>query len=467
MRRGIQAVLNFPIVEPGRLRSIVLLTDGYIGNENEILAEVQRHLQPGNRLYSFGVGSSVNRFLLNRIAELGRGISQIIRHDEPTTAVAEKFFRQINNPVLTNIQLRWEGVGEVPIVYPLHPTDLFAEQPLVLFGRKGDRQPGQLHVTGVAAGGDRYQQTFTLDFGAAGNPAIAQLWGRARIKDLTNQMVSGDTKAGVEAVTDTALTYQLLSQYTAFVAVSDDVRTAPETTGITVAVPVEMPEAVSHLGIFGSASPALAAEMIRMRRLQTSAMSSASAPEPLRAAFSRTEEAIEFQDSAVAPSNFPNLSDQFFDDFDNADVDLTMPMPMSAPDPETQSPARPRAVAFISGDFGGAPPAQAGAAPDHHRLQIVSATGLDAAAIAHLTQHLQTVQPPSGVSGTVVFEFQVSTKRVLGVPTGKPCVVQLVLDQQASTLQEAAVLDVLRRSLITWQPQGSIVGTVHLVLQIN
>jgi Ca-activated chloride channel family protein len=76
---GIRAVLNFPAAPAGRLRSIVLLTDGYIGNENEVLSEVQRQLKPGNRLYSFGVGSSPNRFLLNRIAEIGRGTSQVVR----------------------------------------------------------------------------------------------------------------------------------------------------------------------------------------------------------------------------------------------------------------------------------------------------------------------------------------------------------------------------------------------------
>ncbi len=64
---------------------------GYIGNENEILAEVQQELKSGNRLYSFGAGSSVNRFLLNRIAEIGRGVSYIIRHDEPIDETVEKF----------------------------------------------------------------------------------------------------------------------------------------------------------------------------------------------------------------------------------------------------------------------------------------------------------------------------------------------------------------------------------------
>ncbi|MCL1472855.1 Hsp70 family protein [Argonema antarcticum] len=248
---GIRAVLNYPAAPAGRLRSIVLLTDGYIGNDNEILAEVQRELKPGNRLYSFGVGSSVNRFLLDRIAEIGRGTSQVIRQDEPSQEVAEKFFRQINNPVLTNIEISWQGGMKSQEIYPSTAPDLFAEQPLVLFGRKRDRTAGKLHITGVAAGGKRYEKTFELNFESSGNPAIAQLWGRAKIKDLMNQMFGVETTSGVEAVTETALTYQLLSQYTAFVAVSDDVRVDPEGKSVSVQVPVEMPEGVSYRGIFG------------------------------------------------------------------------------------------------------------------------------------------------------------------------------------------------------------------------
>jgi Ca-activated chloride channel family protein len=249
---GIRAVLNFPPAQAGRLRSVVLLTDGYIGNDNEILAEVQRHLKEGNRLYSFGVGSSVNRFLLNRIAEIGRGTCQVVRQDEPTVEVAEKFFRQINNPVLANIKISWEGEGEAPVIYPSTLPDLFAEQPLVLFGRKEDRTAGNIRITGMAGGKKRYK-IFSLNFKGAGNPAIAQLWGRQRIKDLMNQMFAGEKKSLVEAVTDTALTYQLLSQYTAFVAVSEEVRVDPEGERVSVQVPVEMPEGVSYEGIFGAA----------------------------------------------------------------------------------------------------------------------------------------------------------------------------------------------------------------------
>ena len=250
---GIQTVLNLPPATEGRVRNIVLLTDGYIGNEAAVIAEVQQNLAEGNRLYSFGVGSSTNRFLLDRLAEVGRGTSQVVRQDEPTEAVAERFFRQINNPVLTNIRVTWEGEGEVPDLYPLAPPDLFAEQPLVLFGRVADGQNGRLRIRGTAAGGVPFDETLVVNFDRdTGNGAIAQLWGRARIKDLMNQMYAIETVDGVESITETALNYRLLSQYTAFVAVSEEVRVDPDGTRRTVEVPVELPEGTEYEGFFGN-----------------------------------------------------------------------------------------------------------------------------------------------------------------------------------------------------------------------
>ncbi|AFZ17660.1 protein kinase domain-containing protein [Allocoleopsis franciscana] len=242
LMNGIEKVLSFPAAPEGRLRSVVLITDGLIGNDNEVIAEVQKNLKPGNRLYSFGVGSSVNRFLIDRIAEEGRGIAEVLPPDEPAQKVAEKFFRRINNPVLTNIEVSWEGSGKQPDIYPLKPADLFANQPLVLFGRKGDRSKGNLKIMGMAAGGKRYEKTVPIEFEGGGNPAIAQLWGRARIKELMSQMFDAETASGVKAVTDTALKYRLLSQYTAFVAVTEEVRVDAKGKRLKVQVPVETPE---------------------------------------------------------------------------------------------------------------------------------------------------------------------------------------------------------------------------------
>ncbi|MEB3180715.1 MAG: VIT domain-containing protein [Nostocaceae cyanobacterium] len=394
MLSGIRAAISFP-VPAGRVRTVVLLSDGYIGNENEILAEVQKHLQIGNRLYSFGAGSSVNRFLLNRIAEIGRGISTIIRHDEPTQEVAEKFFTQINNPVLTNIEITWEGAGEAPIIYPEAPPDLFAEQPLVVFGKKPDAIPGNLRVKGIAAGGKTYEKTFNLNFELTGNPAVAQLWGRSRIKDLMNQMFGYETTKKVEAVTETALTYQLLSQYTAFVAVSDDVRVNPEEQVISMQVPVEMPEAVSYEGMFGGEIA---------RGISLSAMSA------------RTFYAIPM---------------------DETEFDITLINPSMTDDEEEVAAKAPT--------------------PAHPKLEIVSATGLDAAAIAELTQHLQKLNLPSGYSGEIVFELIVNKRRIQRV----------MLNEEASTLKEDILVEMIKKSLLTRRIPTNTNGNIVLTLRIN
>ena len=409
---GIQAVMNFPATKAGMLRSIVLITDGYIGNDKEVLALVQRSLKPGNRLYSFGVGGSVNRFLLNRLAQVGRGTSQVIRQDEPSAEAAEKFFRQINSPVLTNIQISWEGMGEKPEIYPIAPPDLFTSQPLVLFGRKGDRASGQLRIRGTLAGGKAYEQVLPVNFARSsgrqrestsvaasvtdfGNPAVAQLWGRSRIQDLMNQMFGGETKSLVESVTNTALTYRLLSEYTAFVAVSEEVRVEPDGSRRRVQVPVELPQGVSYEGIFES-------ERAESTRGGT---------------------------RNFAPNNIP--------------------LPMS-PAPGM---VRQRADEKLQ-------PQQ----PKTTRLQVVSAEGLDAGTQAALTQYLQSVTLPAGVSGETVWELFVQDGRVVRVAI---LFEGFANDSQTSTLQSTAAVESLKAALSSWQPPAGFKGTLRLKLRIN
>ena len=222
LMNGIETVLNFPAVEDGRLRSIVLLSDGLIGADEEVIGRIRDELKPGNRLYSFGVGSSPNRFLLNRLAELGRGTVTVLPLDEDAVKVADKFFREINKPVVTNIEMEWIGNGAAPEIYPQKSPDLFASQPLVLYGRKPDASSGQLRITGTLAGGKPYERVLDVNFQQiTGNNAIAQLWGRSRIKDLMNQMYGQENSQEVAKVTKTALDYNLLSKYTAFVAVDE------------------------------------------------------------------------------------------------------------------------------------------------------------------------------------------------------------------------------------------------------
>ncbi|NEP57357.1 MAG: after-VIT domain-containing protein [Symploca sp. SIO2G7] len=513
LRRGIQAVLNFPAAEEGRLRSIVLLTDGYIGNENEVLVQVQQQLKPGNRLYSFGIGSSPNRFLLNRLAEIGRGTAQIVRQDEPTEEVAEKFFRQINNPVLTNIQVEVEST--VPLeegteiktavsnpevmIYPSAPPDLFAQQPLVLFGRisplpfsserqeytKGERKkewgnestdagkrgsgdaengnPAQnfihlypnysLRLTGTVAGGNLYEQRFNLKFEEGGNPAIAQLWGRARIKDLMQGMFGVETKSGVNTVTQTALNYQLLSPYTAFVAVNNQVKVSAKARGekehslaesslvetvqeednlpvpskisyISMQVPVEMPEGVSRQGIFGSAAYADPFPTIRSK----------------------------LRSSTTHTPNYSTSSRKRLKKYSNLTSMVVGRETLAIPSTGT--------CELLSPFFGGKakPQIKSRIKASDRRVQVISAIGLDKTTITALKQHLQQLQlslsPKS--SGEIVFEFLVRKGRV-----GR-----IVLDDKDSTLQETAVIDLIKRSLSSWLVPQSVPSTVRLTLCI-
>ncbi|MCT7990120.1 VIT domain-containing protein [Laspinema olomoucense] len=489
MLQGIQTVLNFPLTDPGRLRSIVLLTDGYIGNDNQILAEVQRHLKPGNRLYSFGAGSSVNRFLLNRIAEIGRGISRVIRHDEAPDETVERFFRQINNPVLTNIQVTWEGEGESPVVYPAIAPDLFAEQPLVLFGRKADAVAGTLQVSGIPAGGTLYQQRFEVNFERGGNPAVAQLWGRSRIKAVMNQMVRGETKSGVEAVTQTAIAYQLLCQYTAFVAVSDEVRGDHPEASVSVQVPVEMPEEMSYEGIFGS-----------IQHLGSVDAGYAPSPPQLNRAISPKlkmsirralyanllNERGEYQGTEVPeeprrthkPQSPPSMPQRSFLDMDKmrsqiqgessdsgdadiSDINDVQFSPESLPEAEDESlsvrefEVRPQLEApseSVKLTFQAPKPAM-----PPQRLKLVSVTGLDAEAIALLTEHLQAVQLPPGVSGELVWELRITNGQVK----------QVILDEEESSGDDPEVAEAIRRSLFTWRAELSLSTTVLLRVRIS
>ncbi len=315
--------------------------------------------------------------------------------------------------------MQWEGDGESPIIYPSIPPDLFAEQPLVLFGRKPDDRTGKLHITGIAAGGTRYQHTFNLNFESTGNPAIAQLWGRSRIKDLMNQMVSGETKVSVEEVTDTALTYQLLSQYTAFVAVSDDIQVDSTQGSVSVQVPVEMPEGISHQGIFGSAAYAAPPTGVRVRQKKLAQPPQALMSPPSPAQAMPPSEEIE---SLIIQRQFRYIEDAYppafnvgsgFSEIEEYDLEL-IDRSMIQSDKIDAELTRMSPV---------------------HRLQVASVTGLDQQMIYLLTQYLQSIQLPTDFSGNLVFEFQVNKGRVK----------QVVLDEQASACQEQTVIEIIRR----------------------
>lgn len=241
MTTGIEAALAVPN-DPARLRLVVFLTDGYVGNEDEILALVGDRLG-ASRLFSFGVGSAVNRYLLEEMAALGRGDAQVVSPAEDTAAAVERFYRRIDRPVLTDISIDWHGLP-VSDVVPAAIPDLFAGQPIVLAGHYGAAGGGTVTVRGVQGGRPvSFEVPVTLPE-RADHPAVASVWARARIRELSRGLVRQidptARTATVRQITDLALTHRLMSRYTAFVAV-DSAEVTAGGAARRVKVPVEVP----------------------------------------------------------------------------------------------------------------------------------------------------------------------------------------------------------------------------------
>ena len=296
------------------------------------------------------------------MAEAGRGTVQVIRHDEEPTEVVDRFFRQINNPVLTRINATWQGNGETPESIRWQLPTCLQSSLWCCSAASRDAQNGRLEVKGVAAGGREYQEVFDVGFDGAGNVAIAQLWGRAKIKDLANQTYRAETTSLVETITQTALAYRLLSQYTAFVAVSEEVRVDPDGNTRRVEVPVELPDGVSYEGIFGGA-PSEADSSLLLGAPRQSANTGASA---------RASGGLNQPASAPPPVPAPLAEDRAKI---RRDVEST--------EEAEEIPAREPEVA----------PQQL------PRLEILRADGLDEEAIANLTQYLQNVAIAPDVEG--------------------------------------------------------------------
>ena len=242
MIEGIRAALNFPH-DPRRLRFVTFLTDGYIGNEVEILDAIHGSIGE-SRIFSFGVGDAVNRYLLNRMAKAGRGAAAYLALDDSGAEVMRYFFKRISRPVLSDIEIDW-GTMKVTGTYPRRLPDLFVGRAVVVTG-KFTGQPGQPVVRG-RAGGQRVEYAVPHPDGDNAHAFIPNIWARLRIADLVDRQAwthdPHDELGG--AIKKTALEYGLMSDYTAFVAV-DASRRTDGTHGTTVHQAVPVPRGVRY-----------------------------------------------------------------------------------------------------------------------------------------------------------------------------------------------------------------------------
>jgi len=241
MTAGIAAALAVPH-DPARLRIIAFLTDGYVGNEDQILRLVGERMG-ASRLFAFGLGSAVNRYLLEEMALAGRGAVQVVSPADDPAAAAARFAARIDRAVLTDVTIEWGGLRVFDVSPPAIP-DLFVGEPLILSGRYG--APGVGQVTVRARRGGR-PVSFVVPVilpARADRPAIGALWARRRIADVSRALIRRGDPALVDEITRLGLEHRLVTRYTSFVAVDEQATVSGPAR--RVVVPVEVPAAADR-----------------------------------------------------------------------------------------------------------------------------------------------------------------------------------------------------------------------------
>lgn len=236
-----------------RARSIVVITDGFVSVETEAFDLIRRSLSRAN-LFAFGIGSSVNRHLIEGMARAGQGEPFIVTQESEAATEATRLRKMIEAPVLTHLQASFPG-ADVYDVDPPAVADVLAERPVVIFGKYRGTPRGQLELVGHSATGPwRSALAFTPAQLSPDNGALRYLWARQRIATLSDQQGLVGDDALAQEITRLGLTYNLLTQYTSFIAVDQVVR---NTTGASASVdqPSPLPQGVTDLAV-GAEVPA-------------------------------------------------------------------------------------------------------------------------------------------------------------------------------------------------------------------
>jgi Ca-activated chloride channel family protein len=227
-------------------RTVAVITDGFIAEEAGAFKLIHDNLHDTN-LFAFGIGSSVNRHLIEGLARAGQGEPFVLTDPSQAAATAARFRHTIESPVLTNVHVEAKGFDTFALEPQAQP-DVFAERPVLVFGKwRGPRQ-GELVVTGRTATGT-FSKTIRVADAAPRpeNEALVRLWARTRIARLSDFNFDGGDEA-VREVTSLGLTYSLLTKHTSFIAVLQEVRN-PGGVAKDVKQPLPLPMGVSDLAV--------------------------------------------------------------------------------------------------------------------------------------------------------------------------------------------------------------------------
>ncbi len=241
---GLEMSYRIPRVDGRVARSVVVVTDGYVGVEAQAFRFIRERLSEAN-LFAFGIVNAVNRGLIEGMARAGQGEPFVVARPEVAAATAEKLRAYIEQPVLTHVKAAYGGGFEAYEVAPQALPDLMARRPLLLFGKYKGSAQGTIEVSGTTGGGAwRTMVAVRPADVRPANAALRWLWARRWVETLDDERALGAGQPAEEAITTLGLDYHLLTAFTSFVAGG---------ASRTVRQPLPMPEGVSNLAVAGAA----------------------------------------------------------------------------------------------------------------------------------------------------------------------------------------------------------------------
>ncbi len=245
------------------LRQIVFITDGSVGNEDDLFMMIEGKL--GNaRLFTVGIGSAPNSWFMRKAAEAGRGSYTFISAVHEVGEKMDRLFRKLEQPQVTDISVQWPS-GVVVDSYPATVPDLYFGEPVTVKVRaSGDYRDGDtVRVSGNSVMGG-WARTLPVR-SAQASSGVAALWARARIGELLDEERRGrDSNEVWSAIVETALAHKLVSKYTSLVAVDKTPARPPGDPLSSEQVPNLMPYGQSTNAIFGFPATATSAPLLRL-----------------------------------------------------------------------------------------------------------------------------------------------------------------------------------------------------------
>jgi Ca-activated chloride channel family protein len=233
-------------------RSFVILTDGYVSVEKEAFDFIKNNLENAN-FFAFGIGSSVNRYIIEGMAHVGYGEPFIALDQQEGKKQAEKLIKYISSPVLTSIDFKFNGI-ETYDVLPEKMPDLFAERPLIVTGKYRGSATGSIEFSGIN-GKETYHNSWNISQNLKPGQlkALKYLWAREKIRMLADYNQLGENDELKSEIVKLGKAYNLLTEYTSFIAIDSEISNAGGSQS-TVKQPLPLPEGVSNYAVGGTAS---------------------------------------------------------------------------------------------------------------------------------------------------------------------------------------------------------------------